>query len=50
MTAVITTYFMLAPEGFSLPKSISYTIGSANALLTLVLFLVYKKKRVPFLP
>lgn len=44
MTAVVTTYIMLAPEGFSLPKPISYGIGLFFVILTLTLFMTYKKK------
>ena len=46
MTMVVTTYIMLAPEGFSLPKPISYGIGSLCVILTLILFLIYKKKAI----
>lgn len=44
MTAVVTTYIMLAPEGLSLPKPISYGIGSFFVILTFTLFFIYKKK------
>ena len=44
MTAVVTTYIMLAPEGFSLSKPISYSIGIFFVILTFSLFLIYKKK------
>ncbi|WP_313381753.1 carbon starvation protein A [Proteiniphilum saccharofermentans] len=43
MTAVVTTYIMLAPEGFSLPTPVSYGIGLFFVILTLALFLIYKK-------
>ncbi|MFV0592092.1 MAG: carbon starvation protein A [Draconibacterium sp.] len=41
MTAVITTYLMFAPEGFSLSKEISYAVGTSVSVLTLALFFVY---------
>lgn len=44
MTAVVTTYIMLAPEGFSLSKPVSYSIGVFFVVLTLTLFLIYKRK------
>ncbi|MDD3780280.1 MAG: carbon starvation protein A, partial [Proteiniphilum sp.] len=38
MTSVVSTYIMLAPEGFSLPLTISYVIGlTVTALFFLVL-------------
>lgn len=42
MTAVVTTYILVAPEGLRLPESIGYTVGVVAALLALGLFL--KKK------
>lgn len=44
MTAVVTTYIMLAPEGFSLSKPISYGMGLFFVILTFTLFFIYKKK------
>ncbi len=44
MTAVTTTYLMLAPEGFSLPKEISYPAGMAITLMAFIGFFVYKRK------
>ncbi|SFS70150.1 Carbon starvation protein CstA [Porphyromonadaceae bacterium NLAE-zl-C104] len=44
MTMVVTTYIMLAPEGFSLPKPVSYGIGLFFVILTFTLFFIYKKK------
>jgi carbon starvation protein CstA len=41
MTAVTSTYLLFAPEGFSLPAVISYTIGIVIALSALTLFLVF---------
>ena len=43
MTAVIVTYLLFAPEGFSLSKEISYTLGIATAVLALVAFFFYRK-------
>ncbi len=44
MTAVTTTYLMLAPEGFSLPKEVSYPAGLAITLMAFIGFFVYKRK------
>jgi len=44
MTAVSITYILFAPEGFSLPGGISYTIGIAAAITALAGFLFYKQK------
>lgn len=41
MTAVTTTYLAIAPEGFSLPKTIAYIIGSVCAVVSLVWFMWY---------
>ena len=38
MTAVVISYILIAPEGFSLPQSISYTAGIGTALVFLGLF------------
>ena len=43
MTAVTTTYLLLAPEGFSLPKNISYLIGALLSVMSLLGFFVYRK-------
>ncbi len=43
MTAVTTTYLLLAPEGFSLPKDISYLIGSILSVMALFGFFIYRK-------
>lgn len=42
MTAVTTTYLLFAPEGFSLPKNISYTSGIAISVLAFIAFFIYK--------
>ncbi len=44
MTAVTTTYLLFAPEGFSLPKEISYPAGIGLTMLAFFGFFVYKKK------
>ena len=45
MTGVISTYLFLAPEGFNLPKQISYTAGVLITLAASVLFIFYRKKQ-----
>jgi carbon starvation protein CstA len=44
MTAVITSYLLFAPEGFSLPAGISYSTGLITAFLAFFLFLFYLAK------
>ena len=44
MTAVTTTYLMLAPEGFSLPKDISYPAGALISLSALIGFFLYTRR------
>ncbi len=44
MTAVTTTYLLLAPEGFSLPQNISYFLGSLFSVMSIIGFFIYKKK------
>jgi carbon starvation protein CstA len=44
MTSVVTTYIMLAPEGFSLPKPISYSVGFLITVAVCIFFVIYKKK------
>lgn len=43
MTAVTVTYLLFAPEGFSLSKEISYTVGISTAVLALAAFFFYRK-------
>lgn len=45
MTAVITTYILIAPEGFSISQDVAYPLGIITALSSLGIFLyvVYKK-------
>ncbi|NCB07589.1 MAG: carbon starvation protein A, partial [Bacteroidia bacterium] len=45
MTAVTTTYLLFAPEGFSLSKEISYSIGAFLSVAALLGFFIYLKKR-----
>ena len=44
MTCVSATYISIAPEGFSLPAPISYSIGAAAVLTTLVAFVLWFKR------
>ena len=44
MTAVITTYLLFAPEGFSLPGEISYPAGIVASVASLTGFLIYRMK------
>jgi carbon starvation protein CstA len=39
MTAVTVTYLLFAPEGFSLPRIISYTVGATASVSALIIFL-----------
>ncbi|MGL5000567.1 MAG: carbon starvation CstA family protein [Cetobacterium sp.] len=39
MTAVVTTYILIAPEGFKLSETIGYSVGIIGAIFALVLFL-----------
>jgi carbon starvation protein CstA len=43
MTAVTVTYLLFAPEGFSLSKEISYTVGISTAVLAFAAFFFYRK-------
>lgn len=44
MTAVTSTYLLFAPEGFSLSKEISYSVGAFITLAALVGFFTYLQK------
>lgn len=44
MTAVCTTYIMVAPEGLTLSVPLSYTIGGVATIALLIWFIVKKKK------
>ena len=45
MTAVITNYILIAPEGLRLPQTIGYPIGIAAALASGILFWWYTQKK-----
>ncbi len=45
MTAVTTVYILIAPEGFSLDKNISYWIGGALTILAIVGFSWHMKNK-----
>jgi len=44
MTAVTSTYLLLAPEGFSLPFPVAYPAGIFISLTALIFFFIYKTK------
>ncbi len=44
MTAVVSTYIFLAPEGFHLSKEISFYIGGTITIFVLILFVFYLTK------
>lgn len=44
MTAVTVTYLLFAPEGFSLPKEISYPAGILVSISALAAFFVYRNR------
>ena len=48
MTAVVTTYILIAPEGFRLSETIGYVVGIAGAVIALGLFLkkINKKEAI----
>ena len=41
MTAVSTTYILMAKEGFKLDQTVSYIIGSVAAAALLTVYLVF---------
>ncbi|MFC5284511.1 carbon starvation protein A [Pedobacter alpinus] len=43
MTAVVTSYLLIAPEGFNLPNNISYLVGLAVAIGSVVYFFISQK-------
>jgi hypothetical protein len=45
MTAVVTTYIMLAPEGLALSKPVSYATGFAVTALVFSTFLFYTRNK-----
>ncbi|HPD94581.1 MAG: carbon starvation protein A [Bacteroidales bacterium] len=44
MTAVVSTYILIAPEGFRLPHTISYVIGGVSVIASIVGFSFFLKK------
>jgi len=44
MTAVCTSYILIAPEGFKLSQSISYPVGIVAAIVAMIIFLIAAKK------
>jgi carbon starvation protein CstA len=46
MTDVTSTYLFLAPEGFHLSKLISYSAGGVITLASLIMFIIFLKKRI----
>jgi carbon starvation protein CstA len=44
MTYVVSSYILLAPEGFSLPQSISYIGGAVITVCCFIAFLIYRQK------
>lgn len=46
MTAVITSYILIAPEGFNLSVNIGYPIGIISAVLALGLFITKNKEKI----
>jgi carbon starvation protein CstA len=44
MTAVVSTYLMVAPEGFSLPINLAYILGLSITFMVLVWFLLFIRK------
>jgi carbon starvation protein CstA len=50
MTMVISTYIMIAPEGFSLPANTGYLAGAVGTLAVLSIFILWKiRKKDKFL-
>lgn len=45
MTSVCITYLLIAPEGFSLSQSFSYSVGILGALAALIWFETWKRKQ-----
>lgn len=44
MTAVVTTYILIAPEGFRLPENIGYIAGVIVAIISFVIFMTKMSK------
>ena len=50
MTAVCSTYILIAPEGLALSESISYPLGAVCVLIAIIWFAVwYKKEKKTYL-
>lgn len=45
MTAVVTSYLLIAPEGFNLSSDIAYSVGILTAVMSLLWILLMIKKR-----
>lgn len=45
MTLVCVTYICIAPEGFGMERNLSYTIGGACTVVSVIWFVVWYKKR-----
>lgn len=45
MTMVVTTYLMLAPEGLSLSKEVSYSVGALITFATVLGFFTFLRKK-----
>ena len=48
MTGVCTTYILFAPEGFSLPATISYSVAMVVVIAAIAIFRNYTRKRGAF--
>ena len=44
MTLVCSTYICIAPEGFSLPQTLSYIIGGVCVTIALIWFIIYYRR------
>lgn len=45
MTMVVSTYLMIAPEGFRLPQQISYFIGASVTVISTAVFIFYTQRK-----
>ena len=45
MTAVSTTYILMAKEGFKLDQTVSYIIGAVAAASLLIVYLVFLMRK-----
>ena len=46
MTYVVTTYICIAPEGFQLPESLSYAIGTFFTIIAVAWFNMWKNNKL----